>query len=60
MHCPFCGMVHTKNWEYVPMRSSKCSTTGITKAVVCIILYVGQRVSFLTIRVVLCHMSDVM
>ena len=43
---------------------SQCSTTGVTKAVVCVILSVHikapllQRVSSFTIRMVLNHMSD--
>ena len=50
-------------------RSSQCSTTGVTKAVVCGMVHIKepmllidkmwrQRVSFLTIRMVLNHMSD--
>ena len=33
--------VVNKTYPYESSRSSQCSTTGVTKAVVCVILYVG-------------------
>ena len=35
MYYPVCGMMHINS------RSSQCSTTGVTKAVVCVILSEG-------------------
>ena len=43
-HPPVCGMMHIKVGHSIReavSRSSQCSTTGVTKVVVCVILFVG-------------------